>query len=98
MDFQLKLIALVMVYVETRAGGNVPVYCNKARGIDKQNHTVSGVKQYITSLNLEQSRTQRLSSHENESYHTVTPVLLQMIKTSELTEQWQPMLYGDAAP
>ena len=85
MDFQLKLIALVTVYVEICAGGNVPVYCNKARGIGKQNHAVAELKQYITCLNLEQSRTQSLSSHENESYHTITPVLLQMIKTSELT-------------
>ena len=45
---QLKLMALAMVYVEFCARGNVPVYCNKATGINMQNHAVAGVKQYIT--------------------------------------------------
>ena len=45
---QLKLMALVMVYVEICARVNVPVYCNKAAGIDMQNYAVAGVKQYIT--------------------------------------------------
>ena len=31
---QLKLMVLVMVYVEICARENVPVYCNKATGID----------------------------------------------------------------
>ena len=34
----------------------------------------------------------------NESHHTLTPVLLQTINTSELTEQRQQMVDGDAAP
>ena len=46
---QLKLMALVMVYVEICARGNVPAYCNKTTGVDMQNHVFAGVKQYITS-------------------------------------------------
>ena len=30
------------------ARGNFPVYCNKAAGIDMQNHAVAGVKQHRT--------------------------------------------------
>ena len=45
---QLRLMALVIVYVEICARENVPVYCNKATGIDMQNDAVTGVKQYIT--------------------------------------------------
>ena len=45
---QLKLMTLVMVYVEICARENVPVYCNKATGVDMHNDAVSGVKQYIT--------------------------------------------------
>ena len=45
---QLKLMTLVMVYVEISAREHVPVYCNKATGLDMQNDTVAGVKQYIT--------------------------------------------------
>ena len=76
---QLKLMTLVMVYVEICARENVPVYCNKATGVNMQNDAVAGVKQYITCLNLEQLRIQSLSSQENESHHTMVPVLLQMI-------------------
>ena len=47
---------------------------------------------------MEQSRIQSLSSHEHESHHALTPVLLQMINTSELTEQWQQMLDSDVSP
>ena len=47
---------------------------------------------------MKQSRIQSLSSQENESHHAVTPSLLQIINTSELTEQWQQILDGDAAP
>ena len=36
---------------------------------------------------MEQSRIQSPSSHKNESHHTLTPFLSQMINTSELTEQ-----------
>ena len=39
---QLKLMALVMVYVEIYARGNIPVYCNKAIGINMQSHAVAG--------------------------------------------------------
>ena len=45
---QLRLMTLVMVYVEICARENVPVYCNKATGVDMQNDAVTGVKQYIT--------------------------------------------------
>ena len=45
---QLKLMTLVMLYVEICARENVPVYCNKATGADMQNDAVAGVKQYIT--------------------------------------------------
>ena len=41
---------------------------------------------------MEQSRIQSLSSNENELHHSLTTVLLQMINTSELTEQRQQML------
>ena len=41
---------------------------------------------------------QSLSSHKNESHHTLTTILLQMINTSELMEQWHQMLDDDAAP
>ena len=41
-------MTLVMVYVEVCARENVPVYCNKATGVDIQNDAVAGVKQYIT--------------------------------------------------
>ena len=41
---------------------------------------------------MEQSRIQSFSSNENELHHSLTTVLLQMINTSELTEQWQQML------
>ena len=39
---QLKLMALVMVYVEIYARGNIPVYCNRAKGINMQSHAVAG--------------------------------------------------------
>ena len=45
---QLKLMTLVMVYVEICARENAPVYCNKATGVGMQNDAVAGVKQYIT--------------------------------------------------
>ena len=45
---QLKLMTLVMIYVENCARANVPAHCNKATGINIQNHAVAGVKQYIT--------------------------------------------------
>ena len=45
---QLKLMTLVMVYVEICARENVPVYCNKATGVDMQNDAVTRVKHYIT--------------------------------------------------
>ena len=45
---QLKLMTLVMIYVEICARENVPVYCKKATGVDMQNDTVTGAKQYIT--------------------------------------------------
>ena len=45
---QLKLMILVMVYIEICARENVPVYCNKATGIDMQNDVVAGVEQYVT--------------------------------------------------
>ena len=45
---QLKLMTLVLVYNEIFARENVPVYCNKAKGVDMQNDAVAGVKQYIT--------------------------------------------------
>ena len=44
---QLKLMALVMVYVEICARGDVSVKCNKATGINIQNHAVARVNQYI---------------------------------------------------
>ena len=34
----LQVMAVVMVYVDICAEGNVPVYCNKAMGIKMQNH------------------------------------------------------------
>ena len=80
---QLKLMTLVMVYVEICARENVPVYCNKATSVDLQNDTVTEVKLCITCQNLKQSRIQSLSSHKNESHHTLTPVSLQTINTSE---------------
>ena len=45
---QLKLMTLVMVYVEICARKIVSVYCNKTTGVDMQNDVVAGVKQYIT--------------------------------------------------
>ena len=45
---QLKLMTLVMVYVENWARENAQVYCNKATGVDMENDAVAGVKQYIT--------------------------------------------------
>ena len=41
----LKLMTLMMVYVEICARENVPVYCNKATDVDMQNDAVAGVKQ-----------------------------------------------------
>ena len=43
---QLKLMTLVMVYVEICARGDVSVNCNKAKGINMQNHAVARVNQY----------------------------------------------------
>ena len=45
---QLKLMTLVMVYVEICVRENTPVYCNKATCLDMLNDAVAGVKQYIT--------------------------------------------------
>ena len=45
---QLKLMTLMMVYVEICASENVLVYCDKATGIDIQNDAIAGVKQYVT--------------------------------------------------
>ena len=45
---QLELMTLVIVYVEICARENVPVYCNKATGVNMQNDAVAGIKQYIT--------------------------------------------------
>ena len=46
---QLKLMTLVIEYVEICARESVPVYCNKATGLDVQNDAVAGVIiQYIT--------------------------------------------------
>ena len=45
---QLKLITLVIVYVEICARENVSVCCNKATGVYMQNYAVAGVKQYMT--------------------------------------------------
>ena len=45
---QLKLMTLVMVYVEICARENAPVYCNKVKCIDMLNDAVAGIKQYIT--------------------------------------------------
>ena len=42
-DCQLKLMALVMVYVALFARGNFPNYCSKATGIDLHNLAVAGV-------------------------------------------------------
>ena len=42
---QLKLMTLVMVYIEICARENVPVYCHKATGVDMQNDVVAGIKQ-----------------------------------------------------
>ena len=42
LDHQLKLMTLVMIYIEICARGNVPIYC-KATGIDMQNLAVAGV-------------------------------------------------------
>ena len=36
-------MALVMVYLDICAGGNGPIYCNKAGGIYMQNLVVAGV-------------------------------------------------------
>ena len=44
----IQFMALVMVHVEICARGNVPIYCNKATGIDMKNHAAAGFKQYIT--------------------------------------------------
>ena len=41
-DRQLKLMELVMVYIEICARGNVPIYY-KETGIDMQNLAVAGV-------------------------------------------------------
>ena len=46
----------------------------------------------------DQERIQILSSHKNKSHHTLAPVLLQIINTSELIEQWQQLMDCDAAP
>ena len=45
---QLKLMTLVMVYVEICARENAPVYCNKATCVDMLNDAVAEVKQYVT--------------------------------------------------
>ena len=45
---QLKLMTLMMVYVEICASENVLVYCDKATGMDIQNDAIAGVKQYVT--------------------------------------------------
>ena len=37
-----------MINIEICARGNVPVCCDKAAGIDMQNHAVARVKQCIT--------------------------------------------------
>ena len=37
---QLKLMTLVMGYIEICARENVPIYCNKATGVDMQNDVV----------------------------------------------------------
>ena len=37
-----------MVYVKICAREDVPVYCNKATGIDMQNDVAAGLKLYIT--------------------------------------------------
>ena len=41
---QIKLMALVMVYVEICAREDVLVYCNKATGAGMRNDAVAGVK------------------------------------------------------
>ena len=45
---QLKLMTLVMVYVEICAKENSPVYCDKATCVDVLDDAVARVKQYIT--------------------------------------------------
>ena len=45
---QLKLLTLMMVYIEICARENAPVHCNKATCVDMQNDAVAGVKQYMT--------------------------------------------------
>ena len=45
---QLKLMTLVMVYVEICAKENAPVYCDKATCVDVLDDAVARVKQYIT--------------------------------------------------
>ena len=45
---QLKLMTLVMVYVEICAKENAPVYCDKATCVDVLDDAVAGVKRYIT--------------------------------------------------
>ena len=42
---QLSLLALVVVYVETRAREKAPVHCNRAIGVGMLNDAVAGVKQ-----------------------------------------------------
>ena len=43
LDCQLKLMALVTVYVTICTRGNFPIYSSKATGIDLQNLAVAGV-------------------------------------------------------
>ena len=42
---QLKLMTLVTLYFEICARENVPVYCNKAKGVDMENDAAAGVTQ-----------------------------------------------------
>ena len=58
-----------MVSVEICARENLPVYYNKASGIEMQNDAVAGGKQYITCQNLEQSRIQNLPTKMNDVTH-----------------------------
>ena len=53
---QLKLMTLVMIYVEICARENAPVYCNKATCVDMLNDAVAGVTQYITCWSPGQGR------------------------------------------
>ena len=50
MVLQLKLMALVMIYVGIGARGNVPVYCNEAIAISMQSHAVAGVRVVHTAM------------------------------------------------